>query len=216
MMKKARRLKKEADKEQEEFNVLDELFLSLSKRLDKVPVGEGKKAVIKWSVIGVLLIVASSVLFHFAQLGTWIPAIVGAPAGLIFYLIGLGLVTRTTLSEWEIFHMRENYSFKQRMKRLGVGALVYALTFIPLGKYIPYGLGGTLVIVLALVALTVARKTPQELIWAKQGVPDPRDLEDEDDEDNYAEQDEGVQDTTTDADTIYYDNNRGGFGGKLN
>jgi hypothetical protein len=210
MAKKTRRLK---TKDEAEFNALDELFLMLSRKIDKVPVGGGKKTAITWGIVAVILIAVASVLFHFKWVGTWIPALIGAPSGVILYMIGLGVVKRTDVGEWSLFEMKESYSFKQRLKRIIVWFGLYALVFIPLGKYIPYGLGGAVLIVLVMTALAVARRTPQELLWAKQGIPDPRDLS-EDDEDDYAEE-EAVQETTEEADKIYYDEQRGGFGGKL-
>lgn len=219
MAKKPRRLKK---KEEVEFVALDELFLSLSKRLDKIPVGQGKSAAIKWGIIAGLLVAASSVLFYLdsAQvlpwIGTWIPALIGAPAGVILYLIGLGLVTRTNIGKWGVFQMREDYSFKQRLKRIAVWFALYALIFIPLGRFIPYGLGGVILITLVMIALTAVRRTPQEMLWAKQGVPDPRDLADDDEKDDYVEEEESTsQEPSSEADKIYYDEQRGGFGGKL-
>jgi hypothetical protein len=216
MAKKKRQRKKE-----EEFVALDELMLSLSKRLDKIPVGKGQATAIKWGIIAAVLIAASSVLFYLGVngtipwMGSWIPALIGAPAGIILYVIGLGIIQRTKAGEWEIFHMRENYSFKQRLKRIAVWFGVYALIFIPSGKYIPYGLGGAILIVLVMTAITTGRRTPAEILLAKKGLPDPRDLEALDDLDDYAEEEELPMEDTPEADTIYYDEQRGGFGGKL-
>lgn len=220
MAKKPRRLKSKEKKE--EFVALDELFLILSKRLDKIPEGQGKSASIKWGTLAAILITASSVLFYLGRVGvlpwvgTWIPALIGSPAGVILYLIGLGVVTRTDIGKWQLFHMRKDYSFKQRMKRIVFWFALYALVFIPLGRYIPYGLGGAILITLVMSALTVARRTPEEIILAKQGLPDPRDLVDEDEMDDYTEDPEQLtQETAAEADKIYYDEQRGGFGGKL-
>lgn len=219
MAKKPRRPK---DKKESEFVALDELFLSLSKRLDKIPEGKGKSASIKWGIVAAILITASSVLFYLGGvgvlpwIGTWIPAIVGSPAGVILYLIGLGIVRRTDIGQWKLFQMREDFSFKQRMKKIVIGFALYALVFIPLGRYIPYGLGGAILITLVMSALTVARRTPEETLLAKQGLPDPRDLVDEDEMDDYTEDPEQpAPETTAEADKIYYDEQRGGFGGKL-
>jgi hypothetical protein len=128
----------------------------------------------------------------------------------------LGVVQRTELGEHEIFQMREKYSFNQRLKRIAVWFAIFALVFIPLGRYIPYGLGGAFLIVLVMTSLTIARRTPQELLWAKEGVPDPRDLEAADARDDYAEEaDQPDTNRQVEADKIYYDEQRGGFGGKL-
>lgn len=219
MAKKKRRLK---NKEEEEFVALDELFLALSRRLDKVPVGRGKSSAIRWGSVAVLLIAVSSVLFYLGANGTlpwvgsWIPAIIGSPAGLILYVIGLGVVKRTDAGQWDVFQMREDYSFKQRLKRITLWFAIYAIIFIPFGKYIPYGLGGAMLITLVMIALTAGRRTAEEMLLAKQGLPDPRDLEDIDDLDDYANEEEPLSsDVSEEADTVYYDEQRGGFGGKL-
>ena len=200
-----------------EFNPLDELYTTLVKRIDRVPEGQGKSTAVKWGVVAAILIATSSVLFAFGWLGTWVPAIIGAPAGVILFVIGLGLVRRTRLGEWNIFEMRETYSFKQRMKRVLIWFVVYAVLFVPIGRYVPYGLGGAVLIILLLTALAVARRTPQELEWAKHGLPDPRDLAASDDDDDYAEEPEAEagDGAAEEADKIYYDEQRGGFGGKL-
>lgn len=213
MAKKTRPVK---PKEEEEFIALDELFIALSKQVNKVPVGKGKAAIIQWGIIAFILIAASSVLFYLKVVGTWVPALIGAPAGVILFLIGLGVVKRTTVGEWSIFQMRENYSFKQRLRRIAFWFATYALVFIPFGTYIPYGLGGSILILLVMSALTTARRTPEEILMAKQGIPDPRDLAEIDDKDDYTEE-EDVEPTGSpdEADTLYYDKQRGGFGGKL-
>lgn len=216
MAKKKRRLK---TKEEEEFLVLDELFTTLSNRIDKIPVGKGKKAVITWSIVAVILMAASSVLFHFNWVGTWIPAIIGAPAGLILYLMGLGLVKRTQMGEWSLFNLRETRSFKNRLKLIAIWFAVYVVVFIAVSQFIsvPYGVGGAVLITLFMTSLAVARRTSYELELAKQGLPDPRDLQDLEDQDDYAEEVEEtiIEKDQPDADKIYYDEQRGGFGGKL-
>jgi len=218
MANKKRRLK---NKQEEDFSALDEMFLTIVKRIDKVPVGEGKRTAIKWGIIASLLIAISSVLFYLNSInmlpvGTWIPAIIGAPAGVLLYMIGFGIMKRTSVGEWGVFQMREELSYKNRLKRIGIWFAGYALIFVPFGKYIPYGIGGAFLIVLVMTALATARRTSQEILWAKQGVPDPRDLEELDEKDDYTEQAElPIQESTTEADKIYYDEQRGGFGGKL-
>lgn len=203
-------------KEEEEFVALDELFLALSKRIEKVPVGKGQAVGIRWGIIAFLLIVASSVLFYLNIAGTWVPALVGAPAGVILYIIGLGVVKRTTVGEWSIFRMRENYSFKQRVRRIVFWFAAYALLFIPFGSFIPYGLGGSILISLVMAALATGRRTPEEIELAKKGIPDPRDLAEVEDKDDYVDEEDSEQPAPpAEADTLYYDKQRGGFGGKL-
>jgi hypothetical protein len=51
------------NKEEEDFVPLDELFLTLSRKIEKVPAGQGKRTAIKWGIIDAVLLVVSSVLF---------------------------------------------------------------------------------------------------------------------------------------------------------
>lgn len=216
MAKNKRKLKSE---QKEEFLVIDELLVALTKQIDKVPVGKGKSSAITWGIVAVILMAASSILFHFNWVGTWIPAIIGAPAGLILFMIGLGCVQRTSIKEWSIFNLREEYSSKRRLKMVVIWFAVYAIVSILVNQFIlvPYGLGGAVLITLFMTSITFARRTSYELELAKQGLPDPRDLQDLDDQDDYSEDEEDKAQTKeeSEADKIYYDEQRGGFGGKL-
>jgi len=169
--------------------------------------GKAKTLAYGWGAVSLALVTVSSVLYYMQVVGSWVPALIGSPAGVALFLIGYGLVARTRASEWKLFRWRERYSFRQRLKRVGGLFLVCALIFIPLGGYIPYGIGGSILIMLMLTAIATLRRTQQEMELSLQGLPDPRDLNEE--TDDYAEPE------TTGTDTVIYDENDGTISGRL-
>jgi hypothetical protein len=194
---------------------LEELYVSFKNRVTNMDHGKATTLAVVGLVLSGLLITASSVLYHYGILGSWLPALIGTPAGIILFLLGLGLVYRNSnINNWPVFQMRENLSFRQRTKRVIIWVIVYLVLFIPLGSYVPYGLGGSLIICLALTAVTTMRRTEEEFNLAQQGIPDPRDIAAAAEKDEYAEvplaDSEDVE-----ADNLYYDDESGSVGGKL-
>jgi len=172
----------------------DELFERFRNFVNGLSSSAWKARAVGAGVISVLLIAASSFLFVFTG-NQWIATAVGSPAGFLIFLLGLGIVYRSG-SEWGITKIRENRSFRSRLKIVATLFIIFALVFIPLGNYIPYGLGGTILIVITLSALTIARRTPYELALVAQGVPDPRDLGDADDDEELVVRTEPIVDPT--------------------
>lgn len=193
-------------KEPEQPILLDELVVSYRERVLKMDSGKVKTFAIGGIALSVVLIVLSSVLYYMNFLGSWVPALVGSPAGVILFLIGLGSVYRTRIGEWGIWDFRTKFSYTQRVRRVLIWFVVYAVVFIPFGSFIPYGLGGAILICLALTAVVAARRSPEEYNLAVQGLPDPRDVAAAEAADDYAEE-PVVADTTEDNGTV---------GGKLN
>lgn len=193
-------------KEPEQPILLDELVVSYRERVLKMDSGKVKTFAIGGIALSVVLIVLSSVLYYMNFLGSWVPALVGSPAGVILFLMGLGSVYRTRIGEWGIWNFRTKFSYAQRVRRVLIWFVVYAVVFIPFGSFIPYGLGGAILICLALTAVVAARRSPEEYNLAVQGLPDPRDVAAAEAADDYAEE-PVVADTTEDNGTV---------GGKLN
>lgn len=195
---------------------LDELFVSYRTRILNLPAGKAKSYVVGGSILSGVLIVASSLLYYFDLLGSWIPALIGSPAGVILFLLGLGVIYRTKVGTWGVWELRQNLSFKQRVRRILLVFGLYLLVFIPFGNFVPYGLGGAILITLCLSSLAFGRRTPEEMLLAQQGIPDPRDILEREPADEYAEEPDYTE-PTPEADTINYDDDRrGGVGGKLN
>jgi hypothetical protein len=164
-------------------------------------------------VVSAVLITGASLLYAMNILGSWVPATIGSPAGVILFLLALGFVYRNEEKEWSLFQMRERLSFRQRIRRIFIWLAIYAVIFIPFGRYIPYGLGGAILISLVMACIVFCRRTPTELALAQQGLPDPRDISEEEALDEYANA--TTEEETSEADNVYYDEQRGGVGGKL-
>jgi hypothetical protein len=164
-------------------------------------------------VVSAVLITGASLLYAMNILGSWVPATIGSPAGVILFLLALGFVYRNEEKEWSLFQMRERLSFRQRIRRIFIWLAIYAVIFIPFGRYIPYGLGGAILISLVMTCIVFCRRTPTELALAQQGLPDPRDISEEEALDEYANA--TTEEETSEADNVYYDEQRGGVGGKL-
>jgi hypothetical protein len=180
-------------------------------------IGMSSQKVKTYTIIGLIvsavLITGASLLYAMNILGSWVPATIGSPAGVILFLLALGFVYRNEEKEWSLFQMRERLSFRQRIRRVFIWLAIYAVIFIPFGRYIPYGLGGAILISLVMTCIVFCRRTPTELVLAQQGLPDPRDISEEEALDEYANA--PTEEETSEADNVYYDEQRGGVGGKL-
>lgn len=194
---------------------LDELFVSFEGKVTALSSGKAKTFLYTGLVLSVILSASSSLLFSFNLLGSWVPALIGAPAGVILFLLGLGLIYRTKIKEWAFFQIRESLSFRQRVRRVLICFVLYVLVSFPLSGFIPYGIGGSLLICLTLGSLAFGRRTPEELKLAEAGLPDPRDISEDEERDDYATPAEVslAAEKNTEADILY--DKRGGVGGKL-
>lgn len=193
-------------KEPEQPILLDELVVSYRERVLQMESGKAKTFAYGGIALSVVLISISSALYYFHILGSWVPALIGSPAGILLFLIGLGSLYRTKIGSWGIWRFREKYSYSQRVRRILIWFAIYALIFIPFGPFIPYGVGGAVLICLTLTAVVTARRSPEEYQLAVQGLPDPRDVAAAEAADEYAEQ-PTVADTSEDDGTV---------GGRLN
>lgn len=133
-----------------------------------------------WFVIAAALMVAASLPLP-AEL-RWVTPIVGIPAGIILFALGLGIVHSTKLRYWPLFNVKEKYTQRRRVvpTLFGVGAVVAVL--ITSGSFIPTGVGGAIMVATALTAYNVIRRTPYEVELAKKGIPDPREQQYEEEE----------------------------------
>lgn len=182
-------IRKEKKAPEEPLNA-EELFVRYSNYVNGLDSARWRNLVIIGLVVSAVLITAASIQLDF--ISRWVNTAVGTPGGIILFLISLGLVYRTSLKELGLFRLRETRSFLSRIKIIALWFVLFLLVFIPLGAVVPYGVGGAVLIMLVLAALTTARRTPIELEYVKQGIPDPRDLSDED----YEEEDAPTISTT--------------------
>lgn len=148
---------------------------------------------IAWGAIALVLIVVASI--PLPEGLTWISGVAGAPAGVILFLGVLALIQLTSLKDTSMAQIRTEKSPRQRMP-VALGIVFAAVVLLLLiAASIPFGVGGVTIVIAALSAFNIARRTPQELEWAKQGIPDPREfIIDEDDQETEYYDDEDDED----------------------
>lgn len=141
-----------------------------------------------WLGIAVLFAVAASV-----PLGDnlrWVSASVGWPAGIIVFALVLSVFRVTRLKDLSILNYKTTTPPRKRVPVVMIGLVLIAIVLISTSSFLPLGVGGTIIIFSALLAYQVIRRTPEELALAAQGLPDPRELpEDEDEEYIYDDED---------------------------
>lgn len=149
-----------------------------------MPSNKRKSNLILGSIIVVVLTVLASLPLVDAPWYLWVQTIVGLPAGVIFFGILVGVSKTTRIGEWEIFQFKTNNSAAQRIKKLLVAIAVIIMIFILVSPYLSnyYGLGGTIITATFLTIYNLLRRTPEEIALAKQGIPDPRDMKEEEGE----------------------------------
>lgn len=126
-------------------------------------------------IISAVLMVAASL--PYGEGFTWVSPLTGVPAGIILFALILGLIYGTPLGETRMFLWKENTPPKKRIAPVGVGiAIVFAL-LIAANSWLPLGVGGAIMVVTALTAYNLIRRTPYEIKLSLQGIPDPREYE---------------------------------------
>lgn len=176
-------IRKPKTQSEEPYNP-NELFERYEDYVTQLTSAQWKRNVIVGLIVSAVLITAASLPFTF--ISTWVYAIVGSPAGIILFLLGLGAVYRTSMKDWGLFQLRETRSFRNRVRIFSILGVLFLAIFIPTGHYVPYGVGGSILIILVLSAITSLRRTDIEREYVKQGIPDPRDIL----EDRLADEDE--------------------------
>ena len=106
--------------------------------------------------------------------------VVGFPAGILTFGVIIAIGQYTRFSDLSVMGWKENHSFRSRVRTISIFGVIFAAALIVAQGTIPFGLGGTIVIALALLGYNLARRTPEEIELAKQGIPDPRDAKDTD------------------------------------
>jgi len=138
------------------------------------------------TILGVIIILVLSTLasipFVKEEWFQWVQALVGFPAGVILFAILVGLVKTTKFGNSEIFLFKERNSHNQRIRAVAIFSVIVIIILIFVGKFLPYGVGGTLVVAMALTIYNLLRRTPEEISLGKQGIVDPRDIRKEEDD----------------------------------
>ena len=156
----------------------------------KVAVSElSQSQKITYGIIGLVLVIvlaiASSLSFP-ANLRFIVP-LVGVPGGIILFVLVLGFYYSSSIQEWNIFGWKERTPPRQRLVPVIVGAVIVSVIIVITAM--PAGVGGVIMVVVALTSYNLIRRTPYELDLSKKGLPDPREFSDAVDEENqYAEE----------------------------
>lgn len=114
----------------------------------------------------------------------WVQTAIGLPAGIILFAILVGIYKTTKINEWKIFKFKENNSAAQRVRKMLVVIALVIIFFLLVSPFLSnyYGLGGALMTATALIIYNILRRTPEEIALAKQGIIDPRDIKNEEEE----------------------------------
>lgn len=193
MAKNNQKKKKQPQPEVDYYGIMISRF---HKYLDANTPQKNRNLAIFWGILTVVLMVASS--FPLPESLRWASAVVGTPAGIILFFLLAGIIRETSLSDLPAFTLREKLSHKRRMNlmfAIAGGFLILMLFFV---VYVPYGVGGAIVIVGVLFAYYFLRKTDDEKELDRLGLLDPRDYpeayldseEEESDETDYEDSDE--------------------------
>lgn len=126
-------------------------------------------------IISVVLMVAASL--PYGEGFTWVSPLTGVPAGIILFALTLGLIYGTSLGDSRIFQWKENTPPKKRVAPVIVGIAIVFAILIAANSWLPLGVGGAVMVVTALSAYNLIRRTPYEIKLALQGLPDPREYE---------------------------------------
>lgn len=135
-----------------------------------------------WLGIAVALCVAASI--PLPQGFRWVSATIGFPAGVILFLAGLALVYTTRLGDSPVFRLKESFPPTQRVVMVVIGTIVFAALLFMANPWMPFGVGGALVVAAVLAAFMTLRRSPEELELARQGIPDPREVKITDEEED--------------------------------
>lgn len=128
-----------------------------------------------WLAIAAVFMVASSLPLPPAI--NWIVPIIGVPGGVILFVLGLAVVHVTSLKNWRIFSLKDWAVPRKRATYVGIGAIISIAALIVLSRFIPTGIGGSLIVLIALTGFNALRRTPYEADLAARGIPDPRETE---------------------------------------
>lgn len=143
-----------------------------------------RKSKLILAVVSIIVLAGGSSALSFIPLftsewGIWVQTIIAFPAGILAFAIFIGIQKTTKMNSWKISDFKENYSHRQRIKRVSISLVVIVALLIAardFTQFIPYGLGGALMTALILTCYNLLRRTPQEIVFASQGIIDPRDI----------------------------------------
>lgn len=164
--------KKPAAPEAATLNTLDPVLARFGKFVEHMDVAKRKTYAI--AILSVAVVI--SVILAFIQLPRFVHVVLGAPMGLLLFLLGLGFVHVRNEAHPDKIRWKEKYSPRQRIKISAVVIAVMIVVFIVSNNVIPAFTGGMVSEALALGIYNFIRRTPEEIEIAESGEMDPRDL----------------------------------------
>lgn len=138
-----------------------------------------------WLAIAIVLAVVASLPLPGSL--RWVSAIVGWPSGVILFALTLAVIHGTSLKDTSLFHYKDRVPPRRRVPVVIIGLILVAVLLIATSSFIPTGVGGTIIIYAALSAYNIIRRTREELALAAQGLPDPREIPEDDEEEEREE-----------------------------
>lgn len=135
-----------------------------------------KSSVIKrWLLIAVLSAVAITVATLIPFGGNWVKAIIAFPAAVGVYAIAYGILERRAALGTKP-HPKDAYSPRKRRTIGLIAVAVILVSAFVMSNYLPYALGGSLIVGACLFFYDFIRLTPGELEVQKAGLVDVREL----------------------------------------
>lgn len=149
-----------------------------------MPSAKRKLNLILGIITTVVLSTLASIKFVDADWYLWVQTIIGLPAGIILFCILIAVSKTTRIGGLSIFQFKANNSAAQRLRKLLVVIALVIILFLLVGPFLSqyYGIGGTLMTATFLTIYNLLRRTPEEIALAKQGIIDPRDIKQEEEE----------------------------------
>jgi len=172
--------KQKADSDVAPVGGFEQTYSSFLSYVGKMTHGSRVGAVVISLTVAAILIVLASL--PFLNLSYWIYVLIGFPAGIIVFANLVALFHFTRIKDSSLFTYKDRVPPRRRMQTVAITAVGVVVVLILFGGTIPRGLGGTIVITLALLAYNLIRRTPEEVRLAQLGLPDPREIEKEEEE----------------------------------
>lgn len=160
---------------------VDPLMTRFYNFVDGVAPSKRRAYLLGWVALAVVLCVAASIPLDSSL--RWVSATIGFPAGIILFAAALAVIHTTRVGDASVFRLKETVPPSRRVVYVIIGAVILAALLFMASPWMPFGVGGAIVIIAALTAFNTLRRSPEELELARQGIPDPRELELDDDED---------------------------------
>lgn len=170
-------------------------------KLENLPPQSKKTYAVLAIVVSLALLAAGAVI---SFLPNFVISLMGVPAALVFFLAIITFRRNRNIKTGKT-PLREKYSFRSRRQYSIIFGVVSLIVIVYLGTLVPYVVGGALLTTTALLFYDFLRRTPEEIVLDEMGLPDPRDLTEEEYQDYITsfEEAEAEESDTPDAEDSY-------------